>query len=132
MEIETNDIWSPISVGNLINKFKKIKADTAAGTDQIKKLHLRKKGAWHVFAKMCNLFMLHQIYPAQWKINRITLIPKPGKSVDEVGNWRPITIGSLLRRMYSAMIDIKIRSKVKQHPRQKGFTKKFYMAVKTI
>ena len=121
-KIEIGEIWTPITMGNLLEKFKKIKVDTAAGIDQIKKLHLRKKGALHVFAKLCNLLMLHRIYPAQWKINRTTLIPKPGKSAEEVENWRPITIGSLLGRIYSAMIDRKLRSKIKQHPRQKGFT----------
>ena len=66
--------------------------------------------------------MLHRIYPAQWKTNRTTLIPKPGKNAEEVENWRPITIGSLLGRIYSAMIDRKLRSKIKRHIRQKGFT----------
>ncbi|PBC25188.1 Retrovirus-related Pol polyprotein from type-1 retrotransposable element R2 [Apis cerana cerana] len=121
-KIEMGEIWTPITMGNLLEKFKKIKIDTAAGIDQIKKLHLRRKGALHVFAKLCNFLMLHRIYPAQWKVNRTTLIPKPGKSAEEVENWRPITIGSLLGRIYSAMIDRKLRSKIKQHPRQQGFT----------
>ena len=120
--IDMSEIWTPIALESLVEKFKKIKSDTAAGADQIKKFHLRKKGALHVFAKLCNLLMLHRIYPAQWKTNRTTLIPKPGKSAEEVENWRPITIGSLLGRIYSAMIDRKLRSKIKQHIRQKGFT----------
>ncbi|KAG9427806.1 hypothetical protein HZU67_10531 [Apis mellifera carnica] len=120
--VDISEIWTPIALESLVEKFKKIKSDTAAGADQIKKFHLRKKGALHVFAKLCNLLMLHQIYPAQWKTNRTTLIPKLRKSVEEVENWRPITIGSLLGRIYSAMIDRKLRSKIKQHIRQKGFT----------
>ncbi|KAG9427804.1 hypothetical protein HZU67_10529 [Apis mellifera carnica] len=116
--IDMSEIWTPIALESLVEKFKKIKSDTAAGADQIKKFHLRKKGTLHVFAKLCNLLMLHRIYSAQWKINRTTLIPKPGKSAEEVENWRSI-IGSLLGRIYSAMIDRKLRSKIKQHIRQK-------------
>lgn len=33
---------------DLVNKLKRIKADTASGLDQIKKLYLKQKGALHV------------------------------------------------------------------------------------
>ena len=62
-KIEMSEIWTSIIMGNLIEKFKKIKANTAA-MDRIKKLHQKKKGELHVFTKLCNLFMLHRIYPA--------------------------------------------------------------------
>ncbi|CAK9834503.1 Retrovirus-related Pol polyprotein from type-2 retrotransposable element R2DM [Anthophora retusa] len=117
------DIWLPITVGEVIEKFKRIKAKTAAGADGIVKSHLRKRGALTILTKLCNLLMLSRVYPEQWKLNRTTLIPKPGKSVEEVENWRPITIGSLLGRIYSAMIDRRIRNKTSQNIRQKGFTK---------
>ncbi|CAK9829662.1 Retrovirus-related Pol polyprotein from type-2 retrotransposable element R2DM [Anthophora retusa] len=121
--IKIEDLWTPVDVGELITKFKKIKAKTAAGADGIEKAHLRKRGALFVLAKLCNLLMMSRVYPEQWKVNRTTLIPKPGKSVEDVANWRPITIGSLLGRLYSAMIDKRIRSKTSQNLRQKGFTK---------
>ena len=50
-KIEMSEIWIPITVGNLVEEFKKIKADTAAGTDRIKKLHLRKKST----ARICEI-----------------------------------------------------------------------------
>lgn len=53
-KIEINEIQSPITVGKLIEKFKDIKIDTAARTDQIKKLYFKKKGTLHVFDKLCS------------------------------------------------------------------------------
>ena len=70
-----NKIWIPITVRNLIEKFKKIKPQP----DRIKKLHLREKGTLHIFAKLCNLFMLHRIYPVQWKTNRTKTYPQTGE-----------------------------------------------------
>ncbi|CAK9796555.1 Retrovirus-related Pol polyprotein from type-1 retrotransposable element R2 (Fragment) [Anthophora plagiata] len=121
--IKIEEVWVPIGVEEVINKFKRIKAKTAAGADGIEKSHLRKSGALFISTKLCNLLMMNRVYPEQWKVNRTTLIPKPGKSVDEVANWRPITIGSLLGRLYSAMIDKHLRAKTTQNLRQKGFTK---------
>ncbi|CAK9799114.1 Retrovirus-related Pol polyprotein from type-2 retrotransposable element R2DM [Anthophora plagiata] len=116
------ELWSPVSVGEIITKFKKIKSKTAAGLDGITKSHLHKRGALFIFTKLCNLLLMSRVYPDEWKLNRTTLIPKPGKSVDDVNNWRPITIGSLLGRLFSAMIDKRVRNVIEQNPRQKGFT----------
>ena len=55
-----SEVWTLITVGNLIEKLKKIKADIAAGPNQENQ---EERGT--AFAKLCNLFMLHQIYPAQ-------------------------------------------------------------------
>ncbi|CAK9816254.1 Retrovirus-related Pol polyprotein from type-2 retrotransposable element R2DM [Anthophora plagiata] len=121
-KIKIGDIWSPVAVNEIISKVKKIKNKTAAGLDGVTKSHLHKRGALFTFSKLCNLLLMSQIYPEKWKLNRTTLIPKPGKSVDEINNWRPITIGSLLGRIFSAMIDKRLRGVIHQNPRQKGFT----------
>lgn len=120
--VNMRDIWYPITVNETVQRMKKIKKDTAAGIDGIRKEHLRMNGALQVLVKIYNLMMMHRVYPAQWRQHRTTLIPKPGKSAEKASDWRPITIGSLLSRIHSAMIDKRIREKVKQHRRQKGFT----------
>ncbi|CAK9834605.1 Retrovirus-related Pol polyprotein from type-2 retrotransposable element R2DM [Anthophora retusa] len=116
-------IWSPVNVEEIVNKFKRIKTKTAAGLDGVTKSHLHKRGALYVLTKLCNLLLMSRVYPGPWKLNRTTLIPKTGKSVAEVSNWRPITIGSLLGRLFSAMIDKRLRGVLTLNPRQKGFTK---------
>ena len=49
------------------------------------------------------------------------MIPKPGKDPRDPGNWRPITIGSLLGRLFSGAIDSRLRQSVTISERQKGF-----------
>ncbi|CAK9796168.1 Retrovirus-related Pol polyprotein from type-2 retrotransposable element R2DM [Anthophora quadrimaculata] len=119
---DVKEIWLLVSVEEIIEKFKKIKNKTAAGLDGITKSHLHRRGALFTFAKLCNLLLMSRVYPEDWKLNRTTLIPKPGKSVAEVDNWRPITIGSLLGRLFLAMIDKRLRNVIQQNLRQKGFT----------
>lgn len=43
-------------MGDIINKFKRVKIDIIADIDQIKKIHLRKKRVLHVFAKLCKKY----------------------------------------------------------------------------
>lgn len=73
-------------------------------------------------AKLYNLLLLAQYYPHQWRLNRTTLIPKQGKDKNDAANWWPITISSMLSRIFSGLIDRRLRRVVKQNERQKGFT----------
>lgn len=121
-EIVMEEIMGPVTEMEIILKMRKIKANTAAGTDGIKKAHLKKPGAITILAKFLNLLLVKEHYPRVWKSNRTTLIPKSGKNCENVKNWRPITIGSLLGRILSGIIDKRIRRYVRFSARQKGFT----------
>ncbi|KAH0944991.1 hypothetical protein HN011_001168 [Eciton burchellii] len=57
-----------------------------------------------------------------WRENHTILIPKPGKDASDVHNWRPLTIGSLLARIYSGIFDRRLRQFVSFADRQTGFT----------
>jgi hypothetical protein len=59
--------------------------------------------------------------PNAWRMNRTTLILKEGKDPSKTENYRPITIASLLNRLYWGVIDQKLRMHIKMNPRQKGF-----------
>ena len=61
-------------------------------------------------------------YPEPWKMNRTTLIPKAGKDAKDIKNWKPITIASMLSRIFSAIIDRRLSASITQNVRQKGFT----------
>jgi hypothetical protein len=50
------------------------------------------------------------------------LIPKPNKDASKAENWRPITIGPIIGRIFSPILDKRIRWGIEQNMRQKGFT----------
>lgn len=50
------------------------------------------------------------------------MIPKDGKDLKEASGWRPITIGNLLERLYSSLVESRIKSSIMLILRQKGFT----------
>lgn len=111
----------PYTAEEISKRISRIKNNTAAGPDQIKKTHLRKEGMDKVLAKLFNLLVFTGHYPTPWKINRTTLIPKPKKDLSDARNWRPITIGSLVARLFSATLDKRIRGVTTLSERQKGF-----------
>ena len=56
-----------------------------------------------------------------WNRNRTTLIPKPGKENSKIENYRPITIGSTLCRLYWGIMDNRLRDRTSFSQRQKCF-----------
>lgn len=69
------------------------------------------------------MLLLTEYYPDRWKGNRTTLIPKDGKDLNDIKNWRPITIRSIIGRIFSGILDARLRLYIKQAVRQKGFIK---------
>jgi hypothetical protein len=49
------------------------------------------------------------------------LLLKEGKDPTKAENYRPVTIGSLISRLYWGIIDQKLRARITSSPRQKGF-----------
>lgn len=115
-------VAQPISLKEIKFRINKTKSGSAAGADGVKKVHIARAGVGELLEVLYNILLLEGIYPESWKFNRTTLIPKAGKDLTDVKNWRPITVGSLLARIYSALIDAMLRKFVEQSHRQKGFT----------
>jgi len=120
--LHEKDIFLPITPIEIECKLRRISGSSAAGIDGINKSALRRKGASVILAKYFNLLFLNQAYPTACKQNRTTLIPKVGKDPSDIKNWRPITISSMIGRIFSFLLDRRIRDVIKQTPRQKGFT----------
>lgn len=119
---EAAEVFPPVRVEEVRKRIVRLKCNSAAGLDGVKKAHLQKEGVAESLAMLFNILLREGHYPAGWKRNRTTLIPKEGKDLQDARNWRPITIGSMAARVFSALIDQRIRGWVEQTPRQKGFT----------
>lgn len=116
------NIFTPITPKEIEVKLTKIPNSSAAGPDGIRKADLRKKGVSVVLSKLFNCLLMYCQYPSAWRVNRTTLIPKPDKDVSDVKNWRPITISSIISRIFSSLLDRRLRRVISQTDRQKGFT----------
>lgn len=79
-------------------------------------------GTVELLTILFNILLVEGHFPTSWKTNRTTLIPKPDKDLNEINNWRPITVGSLLSRTFSAVLNNKLRQFVLQIYQQKGFS----------
>uniref|UniRef100_A0A6M2DYL2 Putative reverse transcriptase n=1 Tax=Xenopsylla cheopis TaxID=163159 RepID=A0A6M2DYL2_XENCH len=91
------------------------------GPDRVGRNALKRKWVFVILAKLFNVLIAGNIFPAQFRLNRTTLIPKAGKDLTEAKNWRPITISSIISRVFSGIIDARLRSKITLCERQKGF-----------
>lgn len=121
-ELSLCEVFPPIAVEDVAEKINKIRMKAAAGPDGFQKEHLLIPGLPTILAKLFNILCYCSYFPSVWKENRTTLIPKANKPSSLVENWRPITIGPILGRIFSSIIDGRIRRGIVLNPRQKGFT----------
>lgn len=119
-----------VSVANLLRaitekdirqRLSKVKSSSAPGPDGIKKTMISGAKWARLLAGLYNLVLVTGNIPSRWNENRTLLIPKEGKDASKATNYRPLTISSLLSRLFWGIVDQRIREVVKTHPRQKGF-----------
>ena len=114
-----SDTYSLITVDEVQEALKGIKRGTAAGPDKcklsdVKDLTSQELAA--IFNKWCG-----EGIPNAAIMCRTSLLPKTIKDRDQVGNWRPITIGNLLMRIYGRIWDRRLRKQIQLNDTEKGF-----------
>ncbi|KAH0944401.1 hypothetical protein HN011_001932 [Eciton burchellii] len=90
--------------------------------DSIYKVHVKQPDAVTVLTRIRNACLLRNYYPQMWRENRTILIPKPRKDSSDVRNWSPLTIGTVWARIYSGILDKRLRRFVSCVDRQTAFT----------
>lgn len=73
---------------------------------------------------LCNLFkswLFSGRVPTSVKENRSILLPKGSEGLDDINNWRPLTISSVLPRLYTNVVTGQVSRLVDMNPRQRGF-----------
>jgi hypothetical protein len=85
----------------------------AAGLDGFQKEHLMIPGLPKILAKLLlfNILRYSSYFYSVWKKNRTTLILKAKKPSRQVERWRPINIGPILGRIFSSILDGRIRTR---------------------
>jgi hypothetical protein len=119
--IEAEEILRTITEEDIKQRIRKLKKKTAPGLDGVEVRHLQGSDPTIVLRYLFNILLISSLQPTEWRINHKTLIPKPGKDPSRAENHRPLTIGSLISRIYWGIIDQRLREKATFSPRQKGF-----------
>lgn len=121
-QIELTEVLTPITVPEIEKRIANTKPSAAAGPDGIQRKHLTHWFPQEALHLLFNFLMYCGRQPTQWRVKkRTTLVRKEGKDGSQAVNYRPITISSLLGRLYWGLIDQRLRQVVRYNPRQKEF-----------
>lgn len=117
-------LTAPISSLEVVSSLKRVKPRSSPGPDGIRKKHLRWYDSKGVkLAALFNEWLVCGDIPTIFKRSRTTLIPK---SLDislapSIKHWRPITLSSLILRIFTRILSNRLEMACPPHPRQRGF-----------
>lgn len=117
---DSHQVHGPISSKEIEEQMRRINASTAPGPDGIRLADLKGLKALDL-ACLFNIFLYRKDAPSELKQNRTTMIPKsasPG-----IGDWRPITVASIVDRLFAKVIEARLSRCLKLDPRQRGFVR---------
>ena len=116
-----NDVLlAPITREEITLAIENTKSNTAVGPDRlpIKDLkRIARNELWGAY----NIWIGLRRVPDPLKINRTVLLPKGKDNLDNIKNWRPITIASVLIRIYNKILARRMHSVFHTNSRQTGF-----------
>ncbi len=120
--VDNESLLKPITAEEVVKAFRRANLDTASGPDgvELRKLFgMDKSGT--VLANMYNTWLYTNSVPESVKQNKSILLPKGADNLDIVKNWRPLTISSVLLRLYTNIIAKRVLASFDLNPRQRGF-----------
>ena len=114
----TQDIRAPVTSAEVSAQLKRMETCTAPGPDLIRVPDLRALDPADL-ACLFNLFILHENVPKVLKVNRTTMIPKSAEP--GIGDWRPITVASVVDRLFAKILEARLSRCLRLDPAQRGF-----------
>ncbi|KAK9685589.1 Reverse transcriptase (RNA-dependent DNA polymerase), partial [Popillia japonica] len=111
------ETYLPFTEQEIIKGLAEMKSPTA-GPDHLKLHHLRRLPTRRLVL-MFNIMAVFGVVPEELKANRTVLLHKGGNPLD-VDNWRPITISSILLRLFNRLLGSRL-SRLPLNPLQRGF-----------
>jgi hypothetical protein len=118
---DLDDIIPVFTTKEIKARILRMKRNTAAGPDGITRAKVTRPEVQEILRLFYSLITACSLQPQQWNEHRTTLLLKEGKDPARAENYRPVTIGSILSRLYWGLIDMKLRAQTSFTPRQKGF-----------
>ena len=113
-------LLAPITREEITRVIGQTKHDTAVGPDELTLGRIRciaGRELWCAF----NIWIGMRQIPNLLKLNRTALLPKGSEGLDQIKNWRPITIASLLIRLYNKILAKRMQLVFETDRKQTGF-----------
>ena len=128
-QLVVDDVIPPISKEELLMACRKMSNNKAPGLDNIPNIALRVaiNAQPDIFARMYDACLREGVFPKQWKVQKLVLIPKGQKPPDEPSSYRPICLldsaGKLFERVIYNRLEQYIESNGGLSEHQYGFRK---------
>ena len=118
--INVDSLKMPISWQEIEQAITSTNAKTARGPDNITITDLKRLLKSELILSF-NIWLASKRIPQDLKMNRTVLIPKGNKNLDDIGNWRPITISSIIIRTYNKILGARMNKVLETSDKQLGF-----------
>jgi hypothetical protein len=112
----------PITQQEIQKAYSRAKKDSASGPDGIVLKKLKELDPqFAMTSNLYNVWLYTGKVPMEIKENRSILLPKGTTDLDNMDNWRPLTISSVMLRLYTNILAKRVIKGVPLNPRQRGF-----------
>lgn len=121
---DNREFYSLILANEVRENLNKMKNGSAPGPDGIsKKALLKWDPRGEQLARLYTMWLVRGVIPKSFKECRTKLLPKSGDAAElrDVNGWRPVTIGSLVLRLFSRIMAMRLSRACPLNPRQRGF-----------
>jgi Reverse transcriptase (RNA-dependent DNA polymerase) len=118
--INEDSLKVPISWQEIEEAIGSTNAKTARGPDNITVTDLKRLLKSELILSF-NIWLASRRIPQDLKMNRTVLIPKGSTNLDDIGNWRPITISSIIIRTYNKILGARLNKVLETSDKQLGF-----------
>ena len=100
-----------------------LKRGTACGPDRLTAEAIKRKVGPKVefLTGAFNIWLMTGKIPEHLKASRSILLAKTTDRLGEIGNWRPLSISSVILRIYTKILAKRLTAGVTLHPSQRGF-----------
>ena len=68
----------------------------------------------YIFEETFNACLSEEIFPAQWKIQRLVLLPKGNKPPDEPSAYRPLCMLDIAGKLFERIISVRLEAAIQQ------------------
>jgi exonuclease III len=127
-EAATNLNFSRVTMMELEDHIAHLRARSSSGIDGISNMMLKNLSDSYkdLVLKLCNLSLREGRLPEEWKVSRVTMIPKKQPASDP-NNYRPISLISCLSKLVERVVGHRLASFLEKNklllPQQSGFRK---------